>query len=138
MNKRIITALMAVAMAVVASGCNTMESAMIGAAAGAGVGVAVAGSNDLDGGFDEAFGRATRGESVDYTGEVLVGAVIGALIGAFVGYQRGDAASTELVLRRSIHDSEGAGPELNQLDGPRTSMRTTYPALEPATASHRQ
>ena len=136
MNKRIITALMAVA--VVASGCNTMESAMIGAAAGAGVGVAVAGSNDLDGGFDEAFGRATRGESVDYTGEVLVGAVIGALIGAFVGYQRGDAASTELVLRRSIHDTEGAGPESNQLDVPRTSTRTTNPALEPAIASHRQ
>ncbi|MXW19709.1 MAG: hypothetical protein F4Z95_02780 [Gammaproteobacteria bacterium] len=132
MNKRIITALMA--MAVVASGCNTMESAMVGAAAGAGVGVAVAGSNDFDGGFDEAFGRATRGESVDYTGEVLVGAVIGALIGAFVGYQRGDAAPTELVLRRSIHDSEAAGPSSNQLDVPRMNARTTIQPLDPATA----
>lgn len=132
MNKRIITALMAVA--VVLSGCNTMESAMVGAAAGAGVGVAVAGSNDLDGGFDEAFGRATRGESVDYTGEVLVGAVIGALIGAFVGYQRGDAAPTELVLRRSIRDSEAAGPASNQLDVPRMNARTTIQPLDPATA----
>ena len=132
MNKRIITALMAVAM--ILSGCNTMESAMIGAAAGAGVGVAVANSNAVDGGFDEVFGRATRGESSNYAGELLVGAVIGALIGAFVGYQRGDAATTELVLRRSIHDSEEAGPESNQLDVPRTSTRTTNPPLDPATA----
>ena len=132
MNKRITAALMAVAM--VLSACNTMESAMIGAAAGAGVGVAVAGSNDFDGGFDEAFGRATRGESVDYTGELLVGAVIGALIGAFVGHQRGDAATSELVLRRSIHDSEGAGPESNQFDVPRSNARTTIPPLDPATA----
>ena len=130
MNKRTITALMAVA--IVSSGCNTMESAMIGAAAGAGVGAAVAGSNYASGDFDEVFGRAVRGESSNQTGQILAGAAIGALIGAFVGSQRDDAAESELVLRSSLSEGERAGPESNLATVNRKRKRVVLQPLDPA------